>query len=158
MDFYLSGRYARREEINEFAAKLLERWHKVCSTWHECAHPDTLERTAPDTDRRAWAEQDLKELRESNAIICFTESLGSMIATLTDGEPARDLESCARGGRHVELGIALAYNLPVTVIGPRENVFHCLPGVVQHETQEGFFAALERFHADSRGAEPCQNN
>jgi hypothetical protein len=34
-----------------------------------------------------------------------------------------------KGGRHVEFGLAVAAGKRLVVIGPRENVFHCLPGV-----------------------------
>jgi len=37
-----------------------------------------------------------------------------------------------RGGRHVEFGLALAWGKRLMIVGPRENVFHCLPQVEQY--------------------------
>lgn len=39
--------------------------------------------------------------------------------------------SCAdpTGGRHVELGMAIAWKIPILIIGERSNVFHVLPQV-----------------------------
>ena len=42
------------------------------------------------------------------------------------------------GGRHVEVGIALAHRIPVFIIGPRENVFHYPSDVHQYSTWEAF--------------------
>jgi hypothetical protein len=35
----------------------------------------------------------------------------------------------ARGGRHVEFGIAFAKEKRLMIVGPRENIFHWLPSV-----------------------------
>jgi len=40
----------------------------------------------------------------------------------------------SRGGRHVEFGIALGQMLRVWIVGPRENVFHCMEEVRQFDS------------------------
>jgi len=50
--------------------------------------------------------------------------------------------SNSRGGRHVEFGIALGMRKRAVVIGPRENVFHCLPFpyIEWYPDERAFFA------------------
>lgn len=55
-----------------------------------------------------------------SALIAFTE------------RPRANLAS--RGGRHVELGMAIALSKTIVIVGPRENVFCTLPGIVHHDT------------------------
>ncbi len=50
-----------------------------------------------------------------------------------------------RGGRHTELGIALALGQRVMIVGPREHVFHCLPAL---ECYESWPDARDHVHAD----------
>lgn len=61
------------------------------------------------------AKMDLEDLRSSDLCIAFTEPPDSMAK--------------GRGGRHVELGIALGLGLDVMVVGPREHVFHALDSI-----------------------------
>lgn len=67
------------------------------------------------------ARMDLDDVRSASVCIAFTESPG---------------QAQGRGGRHTELGIALAMGLRVILIGPREHVFHCLPDIEQFDTWE----------------------
>ena len=59
-----------------------------------------------------------------------------MIVSFT--ESPRSVSS--RGGRHVEFGLGLAWNKIVVVVGPRENVFHCLSDVYQFDDWDTFKA------------------
>jgi hypothetical protein len=61
---------------------------------------------------------DFDDVREADVCIAFTEP--------ADGPQGR-------GGRHTELGIALALGQRVIIVGPREHVFHCLPDVERYE-------------------------
>ena len=47
-----------------------------------------------------------------------------------------------RGGKHVELGIALGLGMTVAVIGPKENVFHFHPRVTIFPRFSDFFATF----------------
>jgi len=79
--------------------------------------------------RRLFAEHDRDDVLAADMLVAFTE-------------PPR---SCAtRGGRHVELGLALGYGKRVAVIGPRENVFCWLPQVEHYAGWPDLLAALPR--------------
>jgi hypothetical protein len=68
--------------------------------------------------RTRFAQEDWADLLAADIVVSFTETPRS---------------SNSRGGRHVEFGAGLALGKPCLVVGPRENVFHCLPDVVVHE-------------------------
>lgn len=143
MKYYLAARYSRREELLRYAWHLEELGHEVTSRWIRGEHEMPEIGDADTTDeafntvtdeRRAeigkrFALEDLDDLMKAECLIAFTEQPGQ-----TKGR--------GRGGRHVELGFALAllslrvsdsergqWMNQVVVIGPRENVFCCLDGV-----------------------------
>jgi hypothetical protein len=66
-----------------------------------------------DADWRYLALLDQEDVLAADTLVCFTE-------------PA---EAGGNGGRHVELGMALALGRRVIVIGRREHIFHHLPGI-----------------------------
>lgn len=66
------------------------------------------------------ATMDLADVRRADICVAFTE-------------PPEEGHR-GRGGRHTELGIALALGLRVLLVGPREHVFHCLPTVLQFDS------------------------
>jgi hypothetical protein len=70
---------------------------------------------------------DFADVTRSHLCIAFTEPGGTL---------------SGRGGRHTELGIALALNMRVIVVGPREHILHCLPEVEQYDSWEGAREAL----------------
>lgn len=51
--------------------------------------------------------------------------------------------SGTRGGRHIEFGIALALGHKLSIIGPRETVFHHLDEVEHFEDISSFLQSLE---------------
>lgn len=117
MKIYLASRYSRREELNR-------RWHwleyagfEVTSRWllgdHQVSDSGLSEEAAPE-ERERFAQEDWDDLAAADICISFTE------------EPR---SGHSRGGRRVEFGAALAMGKRCIVIGPRENVFHCLPSV-----------------------------
>lgn len=69
--------------------------------------------------RRGFATDDFGDVIRADMLIAFTE------------EPR---STNSRGGRHVELGIALGAGKPIYLVGPRENVFCHLPAVRQFDT------------------------
>lgn len=112
-DVYLSARYGRREEMATYANDLEELGFGVTCRWvlgdHEA--PDATER-----QRARWAKEDIEDLTWARTLVTFTEG---------DGQT----EGVVRGGRHVEMGMALVLRKRVMVVGPVENIFHCLPQV-----------------------------
>jgi hypothetical protein len=135
MDYYLAARYQRREELCVYAQVLRSNGHIVRSRWllggHQL-HAGASQLDSPsgfvnDTDgitmqAQPFAVDDLEDIQNSNVVISFTE------------KP----DSGGRGGRHVEFGIALALGKKLIIIGPRENVFHCLPKVEQYTSWDEF--------------------
>ncbi len=131
---YLAGRYDRREELQGYAARLSQLGFLVTSQWltgHACADGECT----PD-EMRLFAREDLWDIDRAKVFIAFTEDPGSA--------------SYQSGGRHVELGYAMASGLDVVIIGPRENVFHwlCDDNVLwlgrmeQFETFDAFVASV----------------
>jgi hypothetical protein len=114
---YLAARYSRRVELLDYAIDLSMIGHSVTSRWLAGNHQIDdagLSTEAEAEERTRFAEEDLADLLAADCCISFTE-------------PPRSTNS--RGGRHVEHGIALGRGMRVIVVGPRENVFHCLPRV-----------------------------
>lgn len=146
---YLAARYSKREvlcgyrrEIEDFGAKVTSRWlngdHQLDDRGRPIYEDGTLvldedgSAQAPDAARLRFAQEDAADVLLASVLIAFTE------------EPRA---TNSRGGRHVELGMALGvlaanrewrdsslhhFGPPmrrVIVVGPRENVFTWLPEV-----------------------------
>ena len=67
-----------------------------------------------DPQARPIAIEDYDNLLKANTVVFFSQK---------PSNPA------PRGSRHVEFGIALRTGMDILVIGPRENLFHTMPGV-----------------------------
>lgn len=130
MKIYLAARYSRREELLTYREELQSIGHEVTSRWLNGSHQISDEGTPIGDDgeslvefgetekagqlRQHFAIEDLQDVKDADLLIAFTE-------------PPRSTAS--RGGRHVELGYALALGKIVATVGPRENVFCWLPEV-----------------------------
>ena len=136
MKFYLASRFGRRSELQGYRSKLIELGHEVTSRWLTVEHKaeDTDQPEQPSDAHERFALDDLEDIDKSDALVAFTESPDS---------------TYGRGGRHVELGYALAMagsfaimqrRLQVIVVGPRENVFTHLSAVHHYPDAAGFMA------------------
>lgn len=118
MRVYLAARYSRREELCGYRTQLEACGHTVTSRWLNGNHQIDdrgLSVEAKANERERFACEDRDDVYAANVLIAFTE------------EPR---SSNSRGGRHVELGMAIgSRKMAVLVVGPRENVFCCLPEV-----------------------------
>jgi nucleoside 2-deoxyribosyltransferase len=78
--------------------------HKIVSTWLE------EDMTAPLTAscRARIAAKDLREIRKADVLVLEAAPVGCHVP----------------GGKHVELGYALALGKTVLVVGRKENIFH----------------------------------
>lgn len=113
---YLAGRYGRRQELRGYAEWLKSFGSEVTSRWLYSDHE--MDDDAPDDDEsRRFAREDYEDVMSADWLVAFTESPGEV--------PGR-----GRGGRHVELGLALASHHRVFVVGHRENVFCHLPEII----------------------------
>lgn len=129
MKFYLAAAFGRAPELREYCKQLAGLGYWVTSQWLHVAeqHGDQYEMTEHDltSDPRPWtkfAHQDLRDLGAADMLVAFTGGGG-------------------RGGRHVEFGAAIGWNIPRVIIGPRENVFHTL-ALARYDTWEQFLEAL----------------
>lgn len=152
--FYLAARYSRREEllgvrdvIEALGGEVTSRWlngdHQLSDTGTPIGdHGEALveggdgERAA--TLRAKFAQDDYDDVMRADVIVAFTEVPRS----------AKN-----RGGRHVELGLGLAWGKRVIVVGPRENVFCWLPQIEHYPSWGGGGAlAITRLLTPDRGA------
>lgn len=125
MKIYLASRYGRRVELCGYRDRLESLGHVVTSRWLTGDHTIGGSDSPPDGDngemseeaienRERFAEEDVEDVRACDLLIAFTEPENSPYS---------------RGGRHVELGIAIGSFTDVLVIGHRENIFCWLPEV-----------------------------
>lgn len=130
---YLAAPFARQAEMRKYADELAGFGIKVTSRWlHEGEslndRGEVIKQSIPD---HIAAQHDLEDIDRADVMIQFTEppaklSLAGWKGFTTQYNP--------RGGRHVELGYALAKGKEVFVIGYRENIFHSLPQVKYYES------------------------
>lgn len=78
------------------------------------------------------ARRDIEDLGAAHAVFSFT-----------DGD-------LARGGRHVEFGIAIALGKRLWVIGPREHLFHTLGRVAWYPDWQDLAKEMETWAVDMR--------
>lgn len=132
MRIYLAARYSRREELCGYREQLRTLGHEVCAVWlngkHQIGrdgnpigdHGETLvESDGGDAVeaallRQKFAAEDFRDVAMCDLLIAFTEPTDT---------------TAKRGGRHVEMGIALGMMKRVWVVGHRENLFCWLEDV-----------------------------
>ncbi len=123
LGFYLAPRFSQREEMQGYKADLEARGHRVYGRWIDDPYPATEDFILRHAEIAApLALEDLWEIAQAATFIAFTEPPGAS----------------GRGGRHVELGYALARDKRVIVVGPHENIFHHLPGIRAYATWAEF--------------------
>jgi hypothetical protein len=114
MRFYLAARYSRREQMLLAQDDLARLGHTVSSRWIQGNHQ--VDEAGMSTEagreyRERFAAEDYADVIAAGCVINFTE------------KP----RSCnSRGGRHVEFGMAIGMGKTCLIVGPLENVFHCL--------------------------------
>lgn len=137
MKIYLAGRYSRRLELCGYRDQAQAAGHVVQSVWLNGDHQISNEgipigeegealvegdgsRDSRSAELRSkFAQDDFRDVIMCDLLIAFTETP----------------RSCSnRGGRHVELGIALGLMKQVWIVGPRENIFCWLEDVCQFDT------------------------
>lgn len=112
---YLAAAYSSKDDIRPYADQLREMGLEVTAQWLDEPHAATVPFTSRDPEElRAFARRDIDDVARSEVFLFFS---------LDPEQPTK------RGGRHVELGLAIAMKKRVIVVGPRENIFHFLPEV-----------------------------
>lgn len=129
MKAYVSGAYARKDELKEFALHLEALGIEITSHWlDEKYAPSTRLDEVPVEELEHMCDTDVDEVIESDFMVFFSESVTQ-----------------PRGGRHVEMGMALILHHPVFVIGPKENIFHHHSNVVHFDSKEKFLNVVATF-------------
>lgn len=106
---YLSAAFSRWQEVQALAGQLATSGCEVVSTWHNCGSNGSGE--VPFDAARNVARQDLEEVQRADLVVILTQP---------------EHEPLGRGGRHVEFGAAMAWAIPVAIVGSPENIFHSL--------------------------------
>lgn len=131
MKIYLAARFSRRHECHALGQFLQSHGHEIVSRWTKPGEdhviPAGVSAEAEFTERRRFAVEDCEDVRNCDWMISLMD------------EP----RSGGRGGRHVEFGMALGLGKDLTIIGPRETVFHCLDEVDHYVTVEEFKNSFE---------------
>jgi nucleoside 2-deoxyribosyltransferase len=135
LNVYLAGMFFTKALRKIQAAELRENGIGVTSRWMDEAVPHTVSMAdVPDAYHAETAEADLEDIHNADILVSFVP---------TDSELTQvSVATASRGGRHVELGYALALGKPIYVVGPKENVFHHLPGKMTHFSS---FEALKQY-------------
>lgn len=142
MKIYLASRYSRRLELCDYRETLRTLGHEVTSRWLDGSHQISDNGTPIGEDgeslvefvqsdaaaqlRQHFATEDLADIDAADVLVAFTE-------------PPRS--SASRGGRHTELGYAIAKDTRIIIVGPRENVFCWLPWIDAYDTWDEALAA-----------------
>ena len=118
MNVYIGARFSMAPEANALAAELKDAKYDIASSWHT------------DDSEPAW---DNPVIQAQRAMRDYTELMGADAFVQLTGNPRED----TRGGQHVELGMAIAWNKVIIVVGQRGHVFHYLEtiGHVDHASQ-----------------------
>ena len=127
MTAYIAARFSRKPEMLALAALFAQHNIKVRARWlNESVSPDATLHDVTPAYHTKTATDDIEDIDASDTIIFFSED---------------PLVGTPRGGRHVEFGYALAKGKRVVVIGPPENTFHYLPGIINYSTVDDFLEA-----------------
>lgn len=132
MKFYLAARYSRHPEMQKCRDDLETLGHVVTSRWINGEHQmvnDSMFSPGDEKIAERFAREDIEDIVAADCVISFTE-------------PQRSTNS--RGGRHVEFGLALGRGILNVIVGPRENVFHFIPGLAVYDTWEDCLADIHR--------------
>jgi hypothetical protein len=127
MKIYLAARYSRHSEMREIRDTLMRLGYEVTSRWIDQHGGNLLESIVQaklNSDPKGssvYAVKDVEDIARSDLVMSFTSENGG-----------------GKGGRHVEFGLSIGLGKRVVLIGPRENVFHCLPIVEHYQTLGDF--------------------
>jgi nucleoside 2-deoxyribosyltransferase len=125
---YIAGRYSQKVELNGVASLLRDNGHVVTASWLEEDYaPNITLDQVPDDDLAQLAVVDIQDIQMADTLAFFS------------CDPATPTH---RGGRHVEMGVAIALNKQIIVVGPKENIFHYLPGVCHVQDEQALIAVL----------------
>lgn len=126
---YLMARYSRHPEMQQVTSQLTALGYTVTSRWIWGVHQASDEAIGTGTlgaFERRLALEDITDLEAADCCIGFSEPL----------------RTPSRGGRMVELGLAIAWGKEIIVVGGHEHVFHCLPHITHVHDADALYHLL----------------
>jgi Nucleoside 2-deoxyribosyltransferase len=108
MKIYIASFFDTRARLVPVCEALEQKGHQIVAHWIRHESSTATYATVTDGYRLACALKDMEDIRNAGLFIIDT------------------LDETPRGGREVELGLALAAGLPCWRVGPARNVFHQL--------------------------------
>lgn len=127
MNIYIACPYEMRERAKHVANVLAIDKHTITARWLLDSHDGDDKGDATD-----WPRHAVEDLRDVQAAEC-------VVVLNPEG-----FETKGTGGRHTELGIALALGHRVLLVGQRSQVFHHTPSVIQIDEGGDFRKAVAR--------------
>ena len=134
MMIYVAAAYGRQLEMRGVRTQLRALGHQVTSRWLDQeieVQSFTAVGQAP-AAVQVIARRDLNDIERAHAVLSFTDG------------------GLARGTRHVEFGYAMALGKRLVVIGPRENVFHCLGRVAWYPDWPTLYDEMQHWAVDMK--------
>lgn len=128
MNIYLASGFRQRDKLRELAQQLHENGHWICSSWLELNE-------RPERDSESW-----DEFAEKIAGANYVDMLLADCLVIDADGIAPD----NNGGVHTELGIALARDIQIYLVGKRGNTFHWMPCVRVVEDYDELFRSLTK--------------
>jgi nucleoside 2-deoxyribosyltransferase len=117
---YLAAGYDQQVRMRGYRKTLEDRGNIiVTSRWIDVDESNPMQEEAIAADEEAaasYSRHDLDDISRADIFIMFTDSPSTS------------------GGRHTELGYALARDKAVFIVGPRENIFQAGEGVLHFAT------------------------
>jgi hypothetical protein len=120
---YVSAPCTIQETAKHAAKWLRKEGYDVTSTWHDVM--SGYDKDKSDQELADCAARDIREMSEADIFLQLTE------------------EPSITGGSNVELGLAMATDMDIYVIGPKRNVFHYTDRVI-------FVGGIDEFLSVSR--------
>ena len=123
MRVYLAARFEQKEELKALVPLLAEHNLRVQARWlDEKVSPTSQLSDLTPAYCAEQAEVDLEDIRACDIFVFF----GDAVAKTT------------RGGKHFEAGYASGLGKRIVVVGPPENIFHYLDGIVHYSDVDSF--------------------
>ncbi len=124
MKIYLAADYSRKEEMRGVRDILVPFGHSITSRWID--RPPVVQAFGI-----GGVRIDISVCGEIAEINAFDVEVADMLLLFTSGE-------LSRGGRHTELGMAVAWCKSICIVGPREHSFHCFSSIRQYDNWPTF--------------------
>jgi len=109
----LIGYAEELEALDKVSVNVTSRWLTGAHGWD-----GTPDHEIPELVQSRFAREDLEDIKAADLVVCFTEHPGA---------------GPSQGGRHVEMGYALALGKRIAVVGPVENIFYAIPIVARYD-------------------------